>query len=328
MRNGDYQPARFEAQVDAVNTVFQTKVDSNPENLVGLMTMSGKSPEVLATNTKEQGQILNGLHAAQSKIGGASDIPTAISVAQLALKHRQNKNLRQRIIVFIGSPLVDQGADEKNMVRLAKKLKKNSVAVDIVAFGEAVEDACAGVLKAFIENVSQGENSHLVTVAPGPHLLSDMIISSPILAGDRGIPEEILAETGGAASGAAGGFEFGVDPSLDPELAMALRMSMEEEQARQAAAAAAAAQAGQGSTAHEGAAVQPPSAPESTTVPAEPADDEEEAMLRQALAMSQGQDVEMQGDGDENISEEEAIARAIAMSMKPQEEQQDSKDKK
>lgn len=42
MRNGDYQPARFEAQADAVNTVFQTKVDSNPENLVGLMTMSGK----------------------------------------------------------------------------------------------------------------------------------------------------------------------------------------------------------------------------------------------------------------------------------------------
>lgn len=117
------------------------------------------SPEVLATNTKEQGQILNGLHAAQSKIGGASDIPTAISVAQLALKHRQNKNLRQRIIVFIGSPLVDQGADEKNMIRLAKKLKKNSVAVDIVAFGEAVEDACAGVLKAFIDNVSQGDNS-------------------------------------------------------------------------------------------------------------------------------------------------------------------------
>ena len=47
-----------------------------------------------------------------------------------------------------------------------------------------------------------------------------MVISSPILAGDRGIPEELLAETGGAAPGAAGGFEFGVDPSLDPELAM------------------------------------------------------------------------------------------------------------
>ena len=42
MRNGDYQPARFQAQADAVNTVFQAKTDSNPENLVGLMTMSEK----------------------------------------------------------------------------------------------------------------------------------------------------------------------------------------------------------------------------------------------------------------------------------------------
>lgn len=57
---------------------------------------------------------------------------------------------------------------------------------------------------------------------PGPILLSEVLNSSPILAGDRGIPEEVLAESSGgaAAAGAAGGFEFGVDPSLDPELAM------------------------------------------------------------------------------------------------------------
>ena len=62
---------------------------------------------------------------------------------------------------------------------------------------------------------------HLVVVPPGPHLLSELLNSSPILAGDRGIPDEVLAEsTGTAAAGAAGGFEFGVDPSLDPELAM------------------------------------------------------------------------------------------------------------
>jgi 26S proteasome regulatory subunit N10 len=42
MRNGDYQPTRFEAQSDAVNTVFQTKIDSNPENTVGIMSMAGK----------------------------------------------------------------------------------------------------------------------------------------------------------------------------------------------------------------------------------------------------------------------------------------------
>ena len=42
MRNGDYLPTRFGAQADAVNTVFRTKIDSNPENTVGIMTMADK----------------------------------------------------------------------------------------------------------------------------------------------------------------------------------------------------------------------------------------------------------------------------------------------
>lgn len=42
MRNGDYQPTRLEAQADAVNVVFQTKIDANPENTVGIMTMAQK----------------------------------------------------------------------------------------------------------------------------------------------------------------------------------------------------------------------------------------------------------------------------------------------
>lgn len=71
------------------------------------------------------------------------------------------------------------------------------------------------------------EYRHLVSIQPGAHLLSDVLISSPILAGDRS--SSIPAEFGGsgaasapAAGGSGGGgeFEFGVDPSLDPELAM------------------------------------------------------------------------------------------------------------
>jgi 26S proteasome regulatory subunit N10 len=42
MRNGDYTPSRFEAQADAVNTIFQVKTRAHPENTVGIMTMAGK----------------------------------------------------------------------------------------------------------------------------------------------------------------------------------------------------------------------------------------------------------------------------------------------
>jgi 26S proteasome regulatory subunit N10 len=93
------------------------------------------------------------------KVAGSADIMTAISVAQLALKHRQNKNLRQRIIVFVGSPLSGSGSDEQSMVKLAKKLKKNSVNVDVVAFGEGADESQSNVLRAFVENVSQGDSS-------------------------------------------------------------------------------------------------------------------------------------------------------------------------
>ena len=114
------------------------------------------SPEVLVTHTKEVGHILAALHTAASKISGAIDVPTALSIAQLALKHRENKNLRQRIIVFVASPLDGHGADEKSMVKLAKKLKKNNVAVDVISFGE--EDINDSLLRTFVDTLNSSDN--------------------------------------------------------------------------------------------------------------------------------------------------------------------------
>lgn len=72
---------------------------------------------------------------------------------QLALKHRQNKNQRQRVVVFVGSPIAE---DEPALIKLAKKLKKNSVAVDIINFGEEAENRAK--LQAFIDNVNSSDN--------------------------------------------------------------------------------------------------------------------------------------------------------------------------
>lgn len=62
---------------------------------------------------------------------------------QLGLKHRQNRHQRQRIVVFVGSPVE---ADEKELLTVAKKLKKNNVAVDVVNFGEEVRGRAMPVL--------------------------------------------------------------------------------------------------------------------------------------------------------------------------------------
>ncbi len=62
----------------------------------------------------------------------------------------------------------------------------------------------------FIDTLNgKDQNSHLVTAHPGP-LLSEVLMSSPILAGEDGVP---LAPMGQ-------GFEFGIDPTQDPELAV------------------------------------------------------------------------------------------------------------
>ena len=61
MRNGDYQPTRFGALADAVTTLFQTKIDSNPENTVGVMTMANKGcapPKQLSRKTPKKTSLL------------------------------------------------------------------------------------------------------------------------------------------------------------------------------------------------------------------------------------------------------------------------------
>lgn len=112
-----------------------------------------------------------------------------------------------RIVLFIGSPVT---SDENELVKLAKRLKKEKVNVDIVSFGDHQKnnDMLTGFINAL--NGKEGAGSHLVSVPRGSQL-QDALISSPIIQGEDGM--------GGAGLGGAG-FEFGVDPNEDPELAL------------------------------------------------------------------------------------------------------------
>uniref|UniRef100_A0A146KSA0 26S proteasome non-ATPase regulatory subunit 4 n=1 Tax=Lygus hesperus TaxID=30085 RepID=A0A146KSA0_LYGHE len=301
MRNGDFLPTRLQAQQDAVNLVCHSKTRSNPENNVGLLTLA--NVEVLATLTTDVGRIQSKLHQldfSQVNPNGDINLLTGIRIAHLALKHRQGKNHKMRIVAFVGSPI---GVDDKELVKLAKRLKKEKVNVDIVSFGEEAENN--DLLTLFINtlNGKEGGSSHLVSVPPGPHL-SDALISSPVIQGEDGA---------GAAGLGGAGFEFGVDPNEDPELALALRVSMEEQRQRQDAlnsATSGATAAGEAA----GGQPKPEAAPGGQ-------DTGEMAMLERALAMSlDGQPTESAPQHDfSNMTEEEQIAFAIQMSMQESE---------
>lgn len=67
----------------------------------------------------------------------------------MALKHRQGKNHKMRIVVFVGSPVA---SEEKELVKLAKKLKKEKVNVDIISFGE--DSINSDVLTVFVNTLN------------------------------------------------------------------------------------------------------------------------------------------------------------------------------
>jgi 26S proteasome regulatory subunit N10 len=185
--------------------------------------------------------------------GGPLQFSTSIQIAQLALKHRKNKNGGQRIIVFVGSPIAE---DIKTLEKIGKLLKKNNIAVDVVVMGEHAE--IQEKLTEFVKAASSNDNryhillfasevtthtlracSHLVVVPPGM-LPSDALISSPIFQQDRGDDGGLAAAMAASVAGSGGGgggdafADYGgIDPSMDPELAMAIRISAEEARSRE-----------------------------------------------------------------------------------------------
>lgn len=303
-RNGDYFPTRLNVQKDGINLVCHQKLRSNPENNVGLLTLAN-TVEVLATLTSDVGRILSKMHLVQPN--GNINLVIGVRIAHLVLKHRQGKNHKMRIVVFVGSPIK---ADEQELTKLAKRLKKEKVNVDIVNFGD--HEGNNDMLTSFINvlNGKDGTGSHLITVPRGS-ALSEALISSPIIQGEDGL---------GAAGLSGAGFEFGVDPNEDPELALALRVSMEEQRQRQEEEQRRA-QAQSASEMDTGA------GPSSATAAVVVEPHSEEALLERALAMSTETptvtsaatasataSVSAMPDFS-NMTEEEQIAFAMQMSM-------------
>ncbi|GAX13269.1 26S proteasome regulatory subunit N10 [Fistulifera solaris] len=319
MRNGDYIPTRLEAQVDAANMLVGAKTQSHPESTVGISA----GTELLLSPTTDVGMMLRAIHGLKFT-SSVDDLCAAVQVAGLALKHRRNKNGSQRIIAFVGSPLTD--VETRALQKAGRQLKKNNVAIDVVALGELEtnEEKLRELVDAANGRSDEGgeRTCHLVTIPAGV-LPSDVLANSPVLAADGGA---YAAAAGAmATSGFDGGNQFaefgGVDPNMDPELAMALRVSMEEERVRQERATAAAAQEESKDTDMADAAT------------ADAGLSEEDALLQQALAMSmQENDPVPSGDTKPSAAatmmetdDDEDAAMLMAIQMSMQTEENDSK---
>jgi 26S proteasome regulatory subunit N10 len=241
MINSDHRPSRLQCQYECVNLVCTVKTQQ-PENTVGLLTMGCQSdddqPEIHVTpGTNQQlGPILIAMSKVNKQIGGAGAnrvrFKKSMELAYLSLKHRIHKHQRPRIVAFVGSPII--GEDMREIVKCAKTLRKNNVAVDLISFGESPR-VNKEILEAFMQGVNKDGTSHLLSLpaeACTAGGLSDALFSSPIL--NHAPPPGTAPESGERGPGVGGGREAhvgafaefgGINPDLDPELAMALKMS-------------------------------------------------------------------------------------------------------
>ena len=157
--------------MEAANLLAENKSEKNPENGIGVISMAGKRVEVHVTLTNDLSRLLNAIK--DINLSGDCDFITSMNIATLTLKHRQNKNQKQRIILFVGSPVRHSLED---LVILGRKLKKYNIAVDIISFGSVDENR--DQLKGFLDAVNNSNNSSIVEVPVGFYLMDSLFSSS------------------------------------------------------------------------------------------------------------------------------------------------------
>ena len=282
MRNGDCSPSRLDAQYDAAFLVCNAKMQENPENSVGSLTHGGDSVAVKTSPSEDTSKVLASLHGIQCR--GNPHFGNAIRVAMLALKHRKNKHGGQRIVIFIGSPIQEE---EKQLKKIGAMLRKNNIALDIIAMGENEKNE--DKLRKINEAVNNNDNSHIVYVTPGV-LPSEALMSSPILPAGVGAS---MPAGGGPAGGQDLSAYGGVDPNVDPELAQAIRLSLEESRAQteEQDRSESVPPSASGVEASHGSSAQPDTnmtsgSTQQTQVPPQTGVEDENEMLERAIAMS------------------------------------------
>ena len=70
---------------------------------------------MVVTPTVDLGRVLSAMSTVV--VEGEPNVSASLQVAFLALKHRQNKHQRQRVVLFIGSPIKETEVGAGALVR-------------------------------------------------------------------------------------------------------------------------------------------------------------------------------------------------------------------
>ncbi|ETB62257.1 hypothetical protein YYC_00866 [Plasmodium yoelii 17X] len=168
--NEDIVPNRFMSQIDCVNILCCNKTSMHYKNSIGVLVMAGDGIKIKVSLTNDIGQLLSCIHGI--KIEGSCDIIRSLLIAQLALKHRIDKNLEQKIIIFIGSPIE---ANEKQLISTGKQLKKNNISIDIISYGNVNKNR--EKLNKLFESINNNGNCRIIECPEDEDNLSTYVLN-------------------------------------------------------------------------------------------------------------------------------------------------------
>jgi len=198
--NGDFYPNRLDAQKLAAERLCQYYSRQSAKNQIGIGTMGSIDFGIAASLTTRIDKISKTI--AKISRGGQCSFENGVKCAFLALHHRDPDLKERRVVVFIGS---NHGLSRDTASKLSTLANREGAAVDIVAFGEAIDEM--DILSDFVSQINT--KSHFFHARSGTVILSDLVLSSPIGPGE-------------------GSSRARLDPSAeeDPEVALAIRQSL------------------------------------------------------------------------------------------------------
>ena len=209
--DGDFYPSRLEAQKIAINRIVRHFERSRRKMQFALGALAMPNTGIVASLSDSRTilRFLDRLTPGE----GLANIDKGIRCAMLSLHQCDSDNTRpvKRIIVMIGSETTPEWS-ERVCDDLVEHLRRESVSLDVVAFGSDVSTVALQYIVAQAQSSDpKGPQSHYVECPAGGSLLSDMILDSPI------------------------GYSVYTEPVLDdndPDLAETLRLSLLEPDAQ------------------------------------------------------------------------------------------------
>jgi len=214
---GDLAPNRLSAQKQVVESLVRGKLRLNPQNSLGHISMAGNTNVNVASFNSTSDSFAKRLSIIKIQTDCEVRLIHGMMIARLVLRNRPIRTQKPRIVVFVGSPIVQlaKGQSSEEILNVAKGLKKEGIKADFVLFGEAAQDdETKSVIAQFVNLLNRGSDGSSMAIVPtGQTSLHSALASS-----------ELFLRNG--LGGPIGGNQQDED---DAELQLALALSMQQQ---------------------------------------------------------------------------------------------------